>query len=106
MVTGEAADSLPTVAPDSSYFTDAPGMVRKLRKRSSTGLTGMDFRRNYSGSGAIDDYGHSRISATGSSGVINTKAKAGKTYDYKVVAVNKTGAANSADSGVVSVKSK
>ena len=56
--------------------------------------------------GAIDDYGYSRISATGSSGVINTKAEAGKTYDYKVVAVNKTGAANSADSGVVSVKSK
>ena len=66
----------------------------------------MDFRINYFGSGANDGYGYSRISSTDSTSVINTKAEAGKTNDYTVVAVRKASEANSAHSSVVSVKSK
>ena len=49
---------------------------------------------------------YSLVKTTTSRSYKDTSAKSGKTYYYKVVAVCKTSAGNSAYSGIVSIKSK
>ena len=49
---------------------------------------------------------YTKLTSTAKTSVVNTSAKAGKTYYYKVKAISKTSAANSAYSSVVSIKAK
>ena len=49
---------------------------------------------------------YTKLTSTAKTSVVNTSAKAGKTYYYKVKAISKTSAANSAYSTVVSIKVK